>query len=277
MDSTWSIDTITDDLFRTKFVTIPDILGEWMGDHGGLAGKDILEFGCGEGTMALGLALRKSPARVVGVEILDVHRNCLNIARTQTGLQSLPAALQLHQIAPGQSLHEFGPFDFAFSWSVFEHVRQDMLETALQSIAAVLRPGGHFFLQIDPLYYSANGSHLMPWVTTPWAHLALQQDLYHSALLAAPPSSPALRHAWSVYISPDADIATERAALWETYVTLNKATAPQLCRLAEQTGFEILRDYRTVDETPIPAALAEIYDTDILKTQQIVLLLRRTG
>jgi SAM-dependent methyltransferase len=208
------------------------------------------------------------------VEILDVYQQCLPIACQQIGLQSLPTNLQLSRIIPGQGLETVGQFDFAYSWSVFEHVSQDMLRTALSSIKAVLRPGGLFFLQISPLYYSSNGSHMGPWVPEPWAHVILQQDLFHRALLAAAPTSPTVRGEWSVYIPLKADTATERASLWDTYVTLNKVTAPELCRMSRDAGFEIIRDYRTNSEAAIPPHLTEIYDEEALKTEQIVLLMR---
>jgi SAM-dependent methyltransferase len=273
MVTDWFIDKIQDPLYRSKFVVVPDIIEEWLGDHGGLSGKDVLEFGCGEGTMALGMALRKNVQRVVGVEILDVYEQCLPIARKEIGLNAIPSNLQLRQIPPGGSLTQWGQFDFIYSWSVFEHVSQNMFAAALASIKAALKPGGLFFLQISPLYYSANGSHMGPWVPEPWAHLSMQHDMYYQRLLSAEETPPNVRSEWSVYIPLTADRETERAALWDTYVTLNKVTAPQLCRLVREAGFEIKRDYRTKTDVPVPSHLAEIYDEDILTTEQIVLLL----
>ena len=274
MSADWSIEKIQDPLYRTKFVTVPDIISDWLSETGGVYKKDVLEFGCGEGTMALGMALRKQPQRVVGVEVLDVYEQCLPMARQQIGLQSLPHNLFLRKIAPGSDLTRFGTFDVIYSWSVFEHVSQDMLAPALGSIKSALNPDGSFFLQTTPLYYSANGSHMGPWIPEPWAHLWMQHDVYQRKLLEAPTTPPNVRSEWSVYIPLDADQITERAALWNTFLTLNRITAPQLCRLVTEAGFKIVRDYRTRDEIPIPPNLAEIYNEDILTTQQIVLLLR---
>lgn len=267
-------ENIRDPLYRTKFVNCPDIIEDWLSEQGGFAGKDVLEFGCGEGTMALGIALRKNARRVVGVEILDVYRQCLPMGQDQLGIESLPEHLELFQIAPGQSLEWLGQFDVVYSWSVFEHVSQKMLAAAFASIKAVLKRDGMFFLQISPLYYSANGSHMGPWVPEPWAHLSMQQDAFYRCLLAAEPTAAAVRSEWSVYISPDADKETERAKLWDIYYTLNKITAPQLCRLARGAGFEIVRDYRTKCDATVPQHMAEIYDQGILTTEQIVLLMR---
>ncbi|AOJ71048.1 MULTISPECIES: SAM-dependent methyltransferase [Burkholderia] len=274
MTSDWSIETIRDPLYRTKFVTVPDIVDEWLSETGGVYKKDVLEFGCGEGTMALGMALRKDVQRVVGVEILDVHEQCLPIARREIGLHALPDNLFLRRITPGADLTCFGDFDVVYTWSVFEHVSQDMLMRSLASIKSALKPGGSFFLQISPLFYSPNGSHMGPWIPEPWAHLSMPLDDFHERLLQAPQTPAHVRSEWSVYIPLTADVEAERAALWETYATLNKITAPQLCRLIEEAGFRIVRDYRTKTDLPIPKALSDIYHEDVLTTEQIVLLMQ---
>ena len=274
MSADWSIEKIQDPLYRTKFVTVPDIIDDWLSETGAVRNKDVLEFGCGEGTMALGVALRKEAQRVVGVEIIDVYQQCLPMARQQIGLQALPHNLLLRKISPGSDLTRFGMFDVICSWSVFEHVSQDQIALALASIKSALNPDGSFFLQSTPLYYSANGSHLGPWIPEPWAHLWMQQDIYRRKLFDAPTTPANVRSEWSVYIPLNADQITERALLWDTFVSLNRITAPQLCRLVTDTGFKIVRDYRTQDEIPIPPDLAEIYNEAILTTQQIVLLLR---
>ena len=62
-------DRLTDPVYRQKFFAVTDVIAEWVSNHGGLAGRDILDFGCGEATMALGIALRYGARRVVGVEI----------------------------------------------------------------------------------------------------------------------------------------------------------------------------------------------------------------
>lgn len=263
-------------LYREKLIKVPGIIADWLSPYGGVTDREILEFGCGEGTMALGMALGYSPARVVGAEILDVYRSCAALAKTNLGLNALPENLRLTQIAPGQSLELLGRFDFVYSWSVFEHVHQDLLLTAMRTIHQALKPRGVFLLQISPLYYSAFGSHLEPWVPEAWAHLAMQADTYRDRFMRAPDTPADVRHAWAVYVSEDAPRQQERAAIWETFKTLNRATAPQLQRLAEEVGFELVRDYRTARDYPIPDYLSEIYDRDVLLTEQIVWLFQRS-
>ena len=241
----WSLDHCKNDQYRHKFTTVVRILSEWFEPYGGFAGKDVLEFGCGEGTVALGVALQHRPARMVGVEVLDVYEKCLPFARDNLGLDALPANLALRKIAPGADIAGLGKFDCVFTWSVFEHVSQELLPRAFETLKGALKPGGAIFLQISPLFYSRDGSHLAPWIPVPWGHLALQADDYYRRLLAAPQTPDDLKSHWSVYIPADAEQTEERRLLWETYDTLNKATAPQLARLAAQAGLKIVRDYRT--------------------------------
>jgi SAM-dependent methyltransferase len=270
----WSLDHCKNDQYRHKFTDVVRILVEWFEPFGGLAGKDVLEFGCGEGTVALGVALQHEPKRMVGVEILDVYEKCLPFARDNLGLESLPENLTLHKITPGDDISGLGNFDFIFTWSVFEHVSQQLLPAAFKTLKRALNPDGVIFLQISPLFYSRDGSHLAPWIPVPWGHLALQADEYYRRLLAAPKTGDNLRASWSVYIPSDAEEAEERRLLWQTYDTLNKVTAPELMRLATQSGLKIVRDYRTKNDDAVPATLAEVFHEDVLRTEQIVWLLR---
>lgn len=269
----WTTQNCEDKIYSHKFNDVVRIISEWFEAHGGVAGKDVLEFGCGEATVALGLALQKKPQRLVGVEILDVVFKCADYARKNLGLETLPNNLELYKIEPGQRLTDLGTFDFIYTWSVFEHVRRDTLQDAFRSIADVLRPGGVVFLQISPLFYSRDGSHLAPWINQPWGHLSMEHDVFKETLWDAPATPEALRKAWSVYIPLDADQEIEQQKLWETYVTLNKTTAPQLERAAADAGLQIIRDYRTKNDDAIPLDIAEIYDEDTLRTEQIVWLL----
>jgi 2-polyprenyl-3-methyl-5-hydroxy-6-metoxy-1,4-benzoquinol methylase len=70
LQPTWSLNRITDKTYFQKFTYLPTIIEDWMAPHGGLKGKEILDFGCGEGTTAMGLALQHEAARVVGIDIV---------------------------------------------------------------------------------------------------------------------------------------------------------------------------------------------------------------
>jgi cyclopropane fatty-acyl-phospholipid synthase-like methyltransferase len=251
----WSLENCRNPQYRAEFSEVVRILEEWLEPYGGFQGKDVLDFGCGEGASALGIALNQRPKRVVGVDLNQKIGQCLPNAKEQLGLQRLPDELELFQIEPDADLTRFGSFDVAYSWSVFEHVQQSLIVDRLKAIYSVLRPGGVMFLQTTPLYYSAKGSHLTEQIPTPWAHLLMQQDLLYKEL----------RDKCSTY---------EQAYFLQTaiYETLNRITAPGLLRAAKEAGFEIVREYRTHDQDTPPAELLEVFNEDVLVTDQLVFL-----
>jgi len=253
----WSVESIRDETYRTKFVNLPDSIDDWTRPYGGLNGATVLDFGCGEGTTAIGIALRKSARRVVGLEIQqpEVDR-CVPLAKEQLGLPGLPDNLSLYRVEPGK-LHDPGErFDVIYSWSVFEHVERRFLLDAFGLLKGALKPGGVLFIQVAPLYYSAEGSHMLPWIKQPWGHLCDEHSVYYDKLKAATRDQEELR------------------SLWSTFRTLNKTTADELRQFAEQAGFEVLRDHRTRDEFVPDERLTKIYHADVLMTNQVVLLLR---
>jgi cyclopropane fatty-acyl-phospholipid synthase-like methyltransferase len=254
MSEEWSADRITNAVYRNKFINVTDVIRDWVADHGGLAGKDVLDFGCGEATMALGIALRHGARRVVGCEIHKEIDNCVPYAKAQLGLERLPDNLELRRVDADTPLEALGSFDVIYSWSVFEHVSQNLIVDCLVKMRRVMRPGGVMFLQTTPLYYSAEGSHMKPWVPAPWAHLSMQQDLLYAALRAKTKSREQADH------------------LQWVYETLNRVTAPQLLRAAKEAGFEIVREYTTRDEVAVPEELKEIYTEEALTTNQLVFL-----
>jgi SAM-dependent methyltransferase len=252
----WSAHSIADQTYRSKFIDLPRIISEWTSEYFSLEGKDILDFGCGEATTALGMALQKAPRRVVGVEIQDEYLRCLPLAKEQLGLDELPPNLELIKVFPGEMHSKTDRFDLIYSWSVFEHVEQPFIQPILEALRSMLKPSGLLFLQIAPLYYSAEGSHLKPWIPEPWAHLRYQHSVYKKMLEAGCPDE------------------AERKTLWSVFTTLNKVTADQLVDLSNRAGFEVLRDYRTQDEITVPSDLPSIFKIDVLSNNQVVLLLK---
>lgn len=248
---------IADPVYREKMFTVPDIIADWTSPYLDLAGARILDFGCGEGTAALAFVLRKQAARVVGIDIVPDPDLCAPYARQHLGLDRLPDALHLQRVAQGELHNETDTFDLAYSWSVVEHVREDLLDPTFVKLFSSIRPGGLLFTQISPLYYSAGGSHLLHKIPEPWGHLSHQLSEYMDRLRRA-----------------CADEAEYRA-LAEMFETLNRITVPRLREAIERAGFEILREHCPLDEDPIPRDLARLYNETTLRQFQIVILARR--
>jgi SAM-dependent methyltransferase len=249
----WSLDRITDDTYRQKFVYLPWIIQDWMTPYGGLEGKEIFDFGCGEASTAIGVALQYQAARVVGIDIVADPDLCRPLAQQQLGLEELPSNLCLHRVTPGEMHDPEDKFDLIYSWSVFEHVDQTLLAITLEKLRGMLKPWGKLMIQIAPLYFSAEGSHMNRWLAEPWGHLVNQHSRYRAKLEGC------------------TDEATFKL-LWSTYSTLNRITAPQLIAAVHAAGFTLAREYMTRDEREIPEVLKGVYTEEVLRTDQVVLL-----
>ena len=252
--------------FLAKFQTVPDVVADWIGEHLDISQATMMDFGCGAGVMSLGMAVNHQPRRIVGVDLGDAHRHCLSIAQPVLGLEDLPPNLEFKCVDIHDTCLDDERFDCIYSWSVFEHVDQAYLDVTIERIYELLKPGGLKFLQIGALFHSAYGSHLWGYVE-PWAHLRVQHNLLRQLVLEAPLS-----------VAPDSDPSLElrrREVTWDCYETLNRVTADGLTALLVDHGFTVLRDYLTECSEPLPPGLDEIYDRDVLTTEQIVLLLQK--
>jgi SAM-dependent methyltransferase len=264
----WNLEQTTDPIFRNKFENCVRIFREWLSPVRPLAGTTILEFGCGDGIMGLGMSLQLEPARVIGVEITPDFQGLAAEASRQIGLSHLPSNLELHLVDPNERLAGKFEADVVFSWSVFEHVSQEYLDDVVADLHGCLRPGGHAFIQIAPLYYSANGGHLYGLVDEPWGHLRRQSNWLQSMVLNA---RPPLGH----HEPGGAEFRKRKESVWSCYLTLNRITADDLLELFQRHDFELLREYRSQCEALPPASLLRVYNERVLRTEQIVGLFRK--
>jgi SAM-dependent methyltransferase len=248
---------ITDPIYQTKFFDLPDIISDWAQPYLNLQNADILDFGCGEATTAMGFALRKRPRRVVGVDVVSDPELCLPYAQQHLDLAALPENIELHRVAPGLLHNDGDRFHLVYAWSVMEHVREDLLDATLSMLHDRLRDGGLLFVQISPLFYSSEGSHLFHKIPERWGHLRHQ----HSEYVAM------LRHACAS--------ETEYRTLLDTYETLNRITAPRLRAAIENAGFTIVRDQYREEEFDIPPEVSECYVDQVLRLGEVVFLAER--
>jgi len=239
---------------KTKFVTLPKILRDWTEGYGGLKGKRVLDFGCGEGTSAAGIALFHD-AIVHGTDINNEADACAGFLQTNFGLD-VPNTLTFQEIAPGGEIRGDN-YDCIFSWSVFEHVHNRIYDDVLSDLYYRLKPGGLFFMQISPLYFAPEGSHLWAIGYYQWEHLIHQYSDVRADLQRS-----------------DLDDST-KAGLTNMFDTLNRVTADDVIARFTAVGFELIRQKRDhVDHEP-PEALLRAYSRDALITYQIAALFRR--
>jgi SAM-dependent methyltransferase len=137
-----------------------------------VAGAAIADFGCGDGIMAGALASRFG-ASVVGFELYATDAAALHAEAKARGHDFSTLPLEFRTIAPGALDAGDGEFDIGVSWSAMEHVfdRQGYLREA----ARVIKPYGHLFVQVWPMWHSAHGHHLWNWLQ-PFDHLRYSRD-----------------------------------------------------------------------------------------------------
>ena len=128
---------------------------------GGIAGKTVLDIGCGAGNEVKALAAQFMPRRIVGIDI-SVHESTegVNWALSHGDAANLDFADE--------------SFDAIYSRGAFEHIRD--IKKTLAEVKRVLKKGGVFYCTFGAIWTSIQGWHdngdaklieAMP----PWCHL----------------------------------------------------------------------------------------------------------
>lgn len=119
-------------------------------DPASLAGKRILDFGCGSGA-SLGVLARNYPdATFVGIELSG---ELLRIARRRVLFHAL-ANVNLHTSpAPNQLPADLGTFDVVLLNAVVEHLLPQERHELLPAIWHLVRPGGALLVRETPHRY----------------------------------------------------------------------------------------------------------------------------
>ena len=270
--SSWTDARISDEWFASHFRYAADVVNDALASRLDPSTSTLLDFGCYDGTTALGLVLRHRWMQVIGVDIDPGFASLPRLAREQIGLARLPPALSFHRIEPKQSLSFVGPVDAIMSWSVFEHVERSMLDAVVADFRTVLAPGGWCFVQIDPLFYSPHGSHLGRFATAPWAHLRMSESELEAFIMSADRGTVPADEITEQFRSMSFE--EYKRFVFRHYKDLNRITADELLALFQRNGFTLVWERRRRTEEPIPADLRGRYNEDLLETCEIFALFR---
>lgn len=269
----WDAKQINDEWFRAHFEYAADVVHQWMGDVLDVRSSKLLNFGCGDGITDLSLVLRYGATAIHGVDIRREYAKLPRIAREQLGMRRIPSALTFETIRPGASLAgRHAGVDGIMSWSTFEHVQRDQLLPILRDLHACLRPGGVFFLQIEPLFHSPFGSHLRRYDEVPWHHLLVPEEELWRIIEAhqGPINAEEVDFGFA-----DFGVEGYKRFVFKEYQHLNRLTADELVGLIERAGFTVERqERRSVDLQP-PQQLRAQYSESVLRNNEIFLLLRK--
>ena len=144
-------------------------LRQLAGCCGPLAGRLVLDLGCGMGGLAV--ALRQAGARAIGLEPNRAYGEICRLRAARYGL-SLPFVAATGEALPFRD----GAFDVVVCLDVLEHA--ESLEATLAEIARVLPPGGQAvvtatnrFAFRDPHYHLRG----INWLPRPWAEAIIRR------------------------------------------------------------------------------------------------------
>ena len=130
-----------------------------------VAGKRVLDLGCGMGGETVGYA-EDGAANVVGVDIEDARiQQSRKFAAEK--VPGKPIGFRL-LTGPGLPFPD-GSFDIITMHDVVEHLEDPL--AVFGECRRVLAPGGRICLSFGPLWFSPFGGHIHFFVQIPWAHL----------------------------------------------------------------------------------------------------------
>ncbi len=130
-----------------------------------LAGKVVIDFGCGFGYQSIACALAGA-REVIGV---DTNENNLRLASDNVAaLPNLKGKLRFSTRVP-----DGVKADIIFSQNSFEHFLEP--EQILASMCAALMPRGKIFIGFGPPWYAPWGAHMTFFCRLPWVHLLFSE------------------------------------------------------------------------------------------------------
>lgn len=267
----WSGESIRDEWFGSHFNYAADVVFDWVGAERLRQGR-VLDFGCGDGITGLGLILRHATQAVLGVDVSATHKGLPKLAQREIGLRRLPSSLQFQRIQPGQAFSTGAKVDVIISWSTFEHIEWPYMAGVLDNLHAVLADDGVFFLQINPLYYAPQGSHLGRFQLQPWAHLLLTPEQLQAAVMAFQGDIPSEEVEENFHTR---DFAAYKDFVLDEYRKLNRLTTSALIAALAEHGFEVIREQFDQVSLMPPAGLLAQHSSHDLRTEEVRLLLRK--
>jgi len=109
----------------------------WIEGQAGLAGKEVLDVGCGGGILAEAMARRG--ARVKGIDLAEKPLRVAELHRLESGVAVTYEAASAEELAA----REPGRYDVVTCMEVLEHVPDP--SSTVRACAALAKPGGRVF------------------------------------------------------------------------------------------------------------------------------------
>jgi ubiquinone/menaquinone biosynthesis C-methylase UbiE len=203
-----------------------------------ITGKDVLDFGCGDGPLSFFLAKEKHPRRIVGVDISASAIECAKtfLARTPV-IEDVNVEFVLGSTdrlpMPDES------FDTLLAFDCLEHVMSP--RPILRDWYRILRPGGRCLIEWFP-YKGPWGPHMEALIPIPWAHIIFgERPMFRAAEMIYDLPEFVPRH-WDL----DAN-GNKKPNRWRAYSSfeeqgyINELDVSTFQQLAQDAGFQIAR------------------------------------
>ncbi|RJQ35305.1 class I SAM-dependent methyltransferase [Candidatus Parcubacteria bacterium] len=126
-----------------------------------LQAKKILELGCSDAMTSV--ALKEYGSCPLALDIVDQR---LDVAKN-TGIQFIKSSAEKIPL-------EDNSIDIVFSYNSLEHFIDP--QKVIDEIARILKPGGYFYADFDPLYFSPRGLHAYRKINIPYLQIIFKTD-----------------------------------------------------------------------------------------------------
>jgi ubiquinone/menaquinone biosynthesis C-methylase UbiE len=201
-------------------------------------GKEVLDFGCGDGQLSLFLAREKRPRRVVGVDL-----NPAAIERARAALATVADRIEADVeflVGSPQGLPQpERSFDTLLAFDCLEHVMAP--GPILREWYRVLRPGGRCLIEWYP-FKGPWGPHMEALIPVPWAHVLFgQRAMFRTAEMIYELPEFAPRH-WD--LDEHGRKRPNKWRAWSSFAEqgyVNELDLAGFRALARAAGFEVAR------------------------------------
>ncbi len=203
-----------------------------------ITGKEVLDFGCGDGQLSFFLAHHKHPRRIVGVDLNAAAIDRCNARLRDAAVPEGVYAEFVRGAVDGMPLPDAG-FDTLLAFDCLEHVMSP--GQILREWHRVLKPGGRCLIEWFP-YKGPWGPHMEALVPIPWAPVLFgERAMFRTAEMVYDLPEFMPRH-WD--LDEQGNKKPNKWRAWSSFAEqgyINKLDLKTFKDLARAAGFELAR------------------------------------